>query len=356
MISTPITTETADTATVGDTAGARRRLKRRAPPTRLRNRAESRSQKHFKIPALVPKMHVGPRRGGSDGCKAGFVEMRLYQRSFLILDKAAALIRWQGDQIAFHSTDTDRVDLQAILLCGVFGRSQSVPFEILAIRYQYEDSVASRTAAKCRSRCQNGARDIRPATRNGVNIDRIQRLVESPIVDRQRTGEKSAACERHDADPIAVQLLCHVIDRQLSPRQSVGLYIGRQHTSRRIDREHDLIAAAADFLPVISEQRTGERRAKTDYGAREEAPLKPAADPGYRPGKPSSQMRRDECRQGRMLPHVVTTPYAYERKARQQTHEQPIGIAEPHGNLRYLVCCKSTQSPSSPSEGNNIHL
>src|ERR1700689_2305528 len=140
----------------------------------LRDRAEYRSQKHLKIPALVPEMHVATPRGGSDGRQSGFVEMRLYQRSFLILDKAAALIRRQGDQIAFHTTDTDRGDLQAILLCGVLGRSQSVPFEILAIGNQYEDSVASRTASKCRSRCQNGARDIGPATRNGVNIDRIQ--------------------------------------------------------------------------------------------------------------------------------------------------------------------------------------
>jgi hypothetical protein len=30
-------------------------------------------------------------------------------------------------------------------------------------------------------------------------------------------------------------------------------------------------------------------------------------------------MRRDEFRQRRMLPQVVTAPYAYERKARQQS-------------------------------------
>src|SRR5580704_12484533 len=97
-------------------------------------------------------MHVGARRGVGDGRKAGFVEMRLYQRSFLIQDKAASLIRWQGDQIAFHGTHTHGVDLQAIMLRGLFGRGQSVPLEILAIRYQYEDSVASRTATERRPR------------------------------------------------------------------------------------------------------------------------------------------------------------------------------------------------------------
>src|ERR1700685_1675127 len=111
-------------------------------------------------------MHVGARGGVGDSRTADFVEMRLYQRSFLIPDKAASLIRWQGNQIAFHSTHTDRVDLQAIMLRGLFGRSQSIPFEILAIRYQYEDSVASRTATKRRPRRQNGTRDVRPASRN----------------------------------------------------------------------------------------------------------------------------------------------------------------------------------------------
>ncbi len=67
-------------------------------------------------------------------------------------------------------------------------------------------------------------------------------------------------------------------------------------------------------------------------------------------------MRRDELREGRMLPYVVTTPYADEHKTGQKTREQPIGIAEAHGNLRYIVCCKSTQSPRRPSEGNNVHL
>jgi hypothetical protein len=228
----------------------------------LRDRAEYRSQKRLKIRTLAPKMHVGTRRGSGDGRKAGLVEMGLYQRACLIPNRATALIQRQGDQIAFRSTDTDGVDLQAILLCRVFSRSQSVSLKILAIRYQYQDSVASRMAAKRRPRRQDGARDVSPASRNGVNIDCIQRLVKRAIVERQWAHEKSAACERHDADAVAVQLPCHVIDRQFCPSQSVGFYIGSQHTSRRIDREHDLIAAAADFLPVISHQRTGKRPAK----------------------------------------------------------------------------------------------
>ena len=114
----------------------------------LRDRAEYRSQKRFKTLALAPKMHVGTSRGGGDGLQAGFVEMRLYQRSFFIPDKAASLIQWHGDQIALRGTDTDRVDLQAILFGRVFGRSQSVPFEILPVGYQYQDPVASRAVAK----------------------------------------------------------------------------------------------------------------------------------------------------------------------------------------------------------------
>src|SRR5262249_47752217 len=152
------------------------------------------------------------------------------------------------------------------------------------------------------------------------------------------------------------QLPRHVIDCELCPRQSVGSYIGSQHASRRIDREHDLVAALADTLPVESEQRTGERRAKTEYGAQEQCALKQAAERRHRAGESASQMRRDKLRQGCMLPHIVETPYADEHKAGDQTREQPKGIAESHGNLRYRVCRNSTQAPSSASAGNNIHL
>ena len=131
--------------------------------------------------------------------------------------------------------------------------------------------------AKRRPRRQYGARDVGPAAWNGVNIDRIQRLVERAIVECQRTDKKGTACECHDADPVTVQLPCHVIDRQFGARQSVRYYIGSQHTSRRINREDHLITAAADVLPVISEQRTSERRAKTKYGAQEQASLKEPA-------------------------------------------------------------------------------
>src|SRR5580700_1231751 len=231
----------------------------------LRDRTEYRFQERLKILALAAEMHVGTSGGCGHGRKTSLVEMRLHIRAGLIPDRATPFVQWQRDQIALRGTDADRVDLQAISLCRVFGRSQGIPLKILAIRYQYQDPVASRMAVKRRPRRKNRARDVGPASRNGVNIDGIQRLVERAIVERQRTDEKSAPGERHDADSVAVQLPCHVIYRQLCSRQSIGVYIACQHTSRRVDRKHHLIAAAVDLLPVVSKQRAGERRAKTEY-------------------------------------------------------------------------------------------
>src|SRR6185312_12192744 len=147
-------------------------------------------------------------------------------------------------------------------------RVQSVAFEILTIRNQYEDPVASRMATKRRARGQNGARDVGAAQRNRMNVDRVQRLVEGTIVECQRTHEEGAPRECNDADSVAIQLPRHVIDRELGARQPIGFDIRSQHTARRIDREHDLVAATADLLPVITDLRAGESREKKQYGCK----------------------------------------------------------------------------------------
>src|SRR6516225_9888293 len=128
----------------------------------------------------------------------------------------------------------------------------------------------------------NGARDIRAAQRNRVDIDGIQRLMKSAIVERQRTDEKGAARERYDADPIAIQLPRHIIDRQLRARQPVGPYIGSQHASRGVDGEDDLVATAADLLALVSDLRTPESREKTQRGCQEQASFLYEADGGHR--------------------------------------------------------------------------
>ncbi len=97
-----------------------------------------------------------------------------------------------------------------------------------------------------------------------MNIDGIQRLVKSGIVERERTDEKGAAGECHDADPVTLQLPGHVIDRELCSRQAVRFDISSQHTARRVDREDDLVAAPADLLPMKPERRTREGREKAD--------------------------------------------------------------------------------------------
>ena len=66
-------------------------------------------------------------------------------------------------------------------------------------------------------------------------------------------------------------------------------------------------------------------------------------------------MRRDEFGERRSLPNIVPAPHPDERHAREQPRQQPVWIAESHGNLRNLVCCKMTPNPSKPSDGSRAH-
>jgi len=100
--------------------------------------------------------------------------MRFYQGTRLVLYEAAALIRRQGDEIALRGADAHGIDLQAVLLRRLCGRGQGVPFEILAVRYQYEDLVASGPTAQRCARGFDGARNVGPAVRNRVDVDGVQ--------------------------------------------------------------------------------------------------------------------------------------------------------------------------------------
>jgi len=101
----------------------------------LRHRTEYGSQKSFEVLTLALETHVSAARGGGDGLQPALVQVRFYQRAGLVFDEAAALIGRQRDQIALGGADADRIDFESVLPRRFGGCSESVPFEIFAIRH-----------------------------------------------------------------------------------------------------------------------------------------------------------------------------------------------------------------------------
>ncbi len=210
----------------------------------------------------------------------------------------------------------------------------------------------------CCARGLYGTRDVGAPQRNrGERRSRpvtVGRRYSRASADRrEKRCPRRPRC-RSRRRPIA--LPCH---RSPASRASIGwaLHRGVNMLRRRVDREDDLVAAAADFLPVVSELRTRERGEKTQDGGRENRPRctkRPTLDTEpvslcLRCGATNSASA--VCCRTSYRRHIAISTMQVSSPASSQ-----FGIAEPHGNLRNLVCCRIIPSPSKPSDGNSGHL
>ena len=258
---------------------------------------------------------------------------------------------WDRDQITGGGSHAHGVDFNTVRLCRRLCRFESTALQILAICHQDQYFIACGTSSQGGLPGLDGGRYIRTAARNRVGIDGAQRLMEGPIVERDRTGQKGGAGKCHDPHRIAIQFLGEIIDRQLSAGEPIGLHIGCQHAARGVDRENDVVAAAAHHFPVESHLRTGERNEQANQRAEEQAALQAPPADRYRPGQLIAQVWRYELGKRCALARVIAAPQPNERKRRQQPCRQPRGVGEVHGSLRSRVCCSSRLSPRMPKAG-----
>ena len=183
-----------------------------------------------------------------------------------------------------------------------------------------------------------GRRDVGAASRYGVGVDQAQGFTKRTVVERDRTNQEGAARERDDAHGIAVELPGKVVDRQLCPRQAVGLHVGRGHAARGVDREHDVVSPPRDLFPSIPDQRSRQREEQAGHGSEVQAAPRSPTRYRDRTGQLQPQMCRDELFQGGLLAAIVAVPHADQHEAAEGAGRQPPGMAEFHGNLRSRVC------------------
>ena len=225
------------------------------------------------------------------------VEARLDELSARIADEARPALRiGHGDQLAGGRADAHGVDADALLRDLARGRDGAA-LEILAVGEHDqallvpllggERSAASRSAL---------ARSV-PAVRDDARIERLQRLEEGVVVERERGLEERGARERDQADAVVLEPADQVDDRELRALEAIRSRVLGQHAARHVDGEQHVDAAAVLLLPVEAELGAGERRedAGEAGGQQQRRACRCAARVETLGGEGIEQMRADEA-------------------------------------------------------------
>ena len=157
--------------------------------------------------------------------------------------------------------------------------------------------------------------------------------------------------ERHQAHGVAVQALDEVVDRQFRARKPIRLHIRRQHASRSVDGEDDVVAAPLHLFPMETGLRLGERDEQKCNRCREQTAFQAPAPGGHGARELRAEVRRDERGERLSLARIVSSPGPKRAEAGREPHRQPAGMGKDHGSLRNRVCSSPKPSPSNAIAG-----
>ncbi len=301
--------------------------------------------------SLRAERGIQPTGGRRDGLQRRLVEPGFDEAARIVLHESAVRVCIERNEIALRRAHADGVDLQGVLPSRCLSGDQCIALEILSVGDQYENFIAAGTAPQRSLGFANGARYIGAAARNGIDVDRAQRLMKRAIVEGDGAYQEGAARKGHQSHRIPVQLVGKAINREFGSCEPIGLHIRRRHAARRIHRENDFVAAPADLFPAVSHERSRQCKKQRSQCRRQQRALRAAAPDGYRLRELYAQVRRDESCERSMLTSIVAAPQPEEAAAGDESDRQPPGIAESHGNLRKRVCCSSKPNPRMAADG-----
>ena len=102
------------------------------------------------------------------------------------------------DQFAVRAADADGENLQAVLRRRA-RRVQRAAFEVFAVGEQHEDALVVAVAFQRGFGFVDGRGDVRAAARNDLRVQRVERLAEGVVVERERALQKRIAGERRSS-------------------------------------------------------------------------------------------------------------------------------------------------------------
>ncbi len=158
---------------------------------------------------------------------------------------------------------------------------ERVAFEVLAVGDEHEGLVAARTALQRGVGLTDGGRDVGAAAGDAVGVDHVERLIKGAVIEGDGAGKERRAGKDDQADGIAIQPLCEIVDGEFGTGEPVGLHVGRVHAARGVHREHEVVAAAVGLFPAISPLGAGECGEQQRHARQVQAPARAPAGDGH---------------------------------------------------------------------------
>ena len=276
----------------------------------------------------APQRHVEPAGRRRDLLEGFSIQFRPHDFSVLILEEFLPPVAVaHRDQLAVHRADPDGINGRSFLR-RFLRRFQGLAFQVLAVGDQDKEALVVPFLVEKPSGLVDRARQIRALPRDQVGVQRVQGLPEGIVIQGQRAERERRPGERHQAHPVAFQVLEEIDDPQPGPFQPVRNQILRQHAARGVDREQDVDPAPLHFTPFVAElwprrrQRQGHHRHQPE----------PAPRPPQR-GRPTGHQPAVKARVRQLVevhPPAAVRPQEGQQTERDQHHSggDPPGLRE----------------------------
>jgi hypothetical protein len=226
---------------------------------------------------------------------------------------------------------------------------------VLAVGDEHDRLVLTLPSLQSRQALVDRGRQRRAATRDQVDVDRIEALREDAEVQGERTLHERGPRECDESDAVAAQLVQEVPQGELRAGEPVRLDVHGQHAARRVECDDEVDAFPTHLLPAKAPLRAGQGDDEGRHRCREQALSEPPAT--------WLGLRHHDRLQG-VLDETVEIPAAtavgpgekgddggHEDQRREQ---QPFPPCD-HGNVLSRVAASPISTRSNPSAGQASH-
>ena len=193
-----------------------------------------------------------------------FVELRLHVLALIVAQELRpAAGRRNRNQRAIRRAEADRENVKAILVRP--RGDHRIRLQLLAVGKNDQRAVLALAFSECLVRRLDRIREIRPAARDDVRVEFLQRVAHRAEVRRERRLQERRSGKRDQAHAVALDLIQQILGGELCAREPVRQEIRREHGFRGVDREDDVAPA----LPFLLPSEAPPRPCECDNGERD---------------------------------------------------------------------------------------
>ena len=258
---------------------------------------------------------------------ARLVELRLHILPLVVAQefRPAAPAVAHRDERAIRRAEADGENVEAFLARA--RRHDGIGLQFLAIGKYDQRPVLALAFAECLVRRLDRVREIRPAARDDVRVQLLQRLAHRAEIRRERRLQKRRARECEQPDAITLDLVQQILRGELRAREAVRQEVRREHGIRRINRDDHIAPALPFFLPreaPLWTRQRHERQCKPEQQQRKTCTPPRGA---HAAREPRLQACRDEPVQ-RHAPHFLRVKNQPGEKRQRGERPQELRLCE----------------------------